>query len=78
MEKNRNYHIITGHLLGLYWDNGKENRNYHVITGRILGLYWDNGEEHGSYYIIIGCNYWGFVGIMDKDMATVIMVLYRV
>ena len=56
-------------------DNGKENGSNSII-GYILGLYGgvyrDNGN-HGSYYIV----YWGYIGIMEKKVETIIMGLCR-
>ena len=31
-----------------------------------LGLYGDNGKENGNCYIV----YWGYIGIMEKNMET--------
>ena len=37
-------------------------------------LYWDsigeNGKENGNYHSILGL-YWGYIGILEKNMETV-------
>ena len=35
-----------------------------------MGLYRDNGKENGSYYNRV--EYWGSIGIMEKEMETTI------
>ena len=32
------------------------------------GLYWNNGKANGNYYL-----YWGYMGIMEKQMETTIV-----
>ena len=44
---------ITGYILGLYRDNGKENGNHKghklYLGYRVLGLYRDKGKENGNH-----------------------------
>ena len=60
-------------------------------TEVLLGLYWgplilgncqiDNGKEHGNYRCYIGIKeyIWGYIGIMENKMETVVYWgLYRV
>ena len=39
--------LLSGFILGLYLENGKQNGNYFSI----LGLYWENGKYNGNYYL---------------------------
>ena len=36
--------------------------------GNLIRLYGDNGKENGNYCIV----YWGYRGIMEKNMETTI------
>ena len=36
--------------------------------GILTRFYGDNGKENGNYYIV----YWGYRGIMEKNMETTI------
>ena len=48
----------------------------YIDLGVILGLYWDNGKENGNFclgfrvYGIYGL-YWGYIGIMEKNMEAI-------
>ena len=71
-KENVNYYDVIRVILGLYRDNGKEDGNYYNVIGVILGLYRDNGKEDGNYYNVKEL-YWGYIGIMEKNMETTIM-----
>ena len=43
--------------MGLYWDNGKENGNY---------------RDYKAFIGVIQGMYWGYFGIMEKKMETII------
>ena len=58
-------------ILGLYRDNGKENGNYYIWG--YIGVIW--GEWKRKWKLLYIGLYWGYVGIMEKKMAT---TTYRV
>ena len=65
------YYIITGFILGLYWDNGKENGNYYSLLGYILGLYWGYiGIMENKMEATIVCSYQ--VGILTYGLCKTI------
>ena len=45
----------------------------HIVS--ILGLYRGNGEENGNYHNrdYIGVLYWGYIGVMERKMETIII-----
>ena len=58
----------------IYRDSGKENGNYHngEYIG-VIGVYKENGNYHNGGYI--GGVTGEYMGIMEKNMETTIMVV---
>ena len=72
-------------VLGLYWGNigiMEKKMETTIVLQAYIGVYWDNGRENANYYnglvIIlglhnIGVQYWGYIGIMQRNMGTTIV-----